>query len=143
MLIKIITNDHQVLFFKTTDDIKIWKNVFSSYEIWNNHLNVQTTKISSTEKKKWNFHFSRNYSKCFHCLTESLSTQILILAIAPLLFISVSVLSEFTILPDVYILPSPQVHSSSWGDRCTHVAVHSSKRWNPLSFIRYEYLGNT
>ena len=47
------------------------------------------------------------------------------------LFISVSVLCEFAMLPDVYILLSPQeeeVHSFSWGNRCTDLAVHSSKR---------------
>ena len=44
----------------------------------------------------------------FKCLTASLSTQILILTIAPLLFISVSILCEFPMLPDVHILLSPQ-----------------------------------
>ena len=42
--------------------------------------------------------------------------QILILAIAPLSFISVSILCEFAMLPDVYILLSPkeeEVDSSS------------------------------
>ena len=42
--------------------------------------------------------------------------QILILVIKPLWFISVSILCEFPMLPDVYILLSPQeekVHSSS------------------------------
>ena len=42
--------------------------------------------------------------------------QILILAIAPLSFISVSILCEFAMLPDVYILLSPQkeeLYSSS------------------------------
>ena len=45
-----------------------------------------------------------------------LSAQILILAIASLLFISVSILCELAMLPDVYILLSPQeevVHFSS------------------------------
>ena len=35
---------------------------------------------------------------------------------------SVSILCEFAMLPDVYILLSPQeesVYFSSWGDRCT------------------------
>ena len=46
----------------------------------------------------------------------SFSAQILILSITPLLFISDSILCEFAMLPDVYILLSPQeeeVHSSS------------------------------
>ena len=40
-------------------------------------------------------------------LIVSLSTQILILAIVPLLFISVSIFFEFAMLPDLYILLSP------------------------------------
>ena len=40
-------------------------------------------------------------------LTVSLSTQILILAIVPLLLISVRILREFALLPDVYILLNP------------------------------------
>ena len=46
----------------------------------------------------------------------SLFTQTLILATAPLSFTSVSILCEFVMLSDVYILLSPQeeeVHSSS------------------------------
>ena len=52
----------------------------------------------------------------FKFLTASLSTQILTLAIEPLLLISVSILYEFALLSDVYILLSTQgeeVHSSS------------------------------
>ena len=67
-------------------------------------------------------------------------------AIVLLLFISVCILCEFAILVDVYILLSPQeeeVHSSSCGNRCTHLAAHSSKRLNPLSFIILVCLGNT
>ena len=79
-------------------------------------------------------------------MTVSLSTQILILAIAPLSFISVSILCEFAMLPDVYILLSPQeeeVHSSYWGDRSTHLAAYSSKRLNLLSVIILVWLCNT
>ena len=52
----------------------------------------------------------------------SFSAQIFILSITPLLFISDSILCEFAMLPDVYILLSPpeeEVHSSFWGNRCT------------------------
>ena len=48
-------------------------------------------------------------------------------------------------LLDVYILLSPQeeeVHSSSCGNRCTHLAAHSSKRLNLLSAIILVCLGN-
>ena len=78
--------------------------------------------------------------------TVSLSTENLILAIAPLSFISVAILCEFAILPDVYILLSPQeeeAHSSSWGDRCTHLETHSSKLLNTLPVIILVCLGNT
>ena len=71
-------------------------------------LNMQTTKISSTYDNKWNLHFARNCSKYLLCLTVSLSTQILVLNIAPLLFISVSILCGFAMLRDVCILLSPQ-----------------------------------
>ena len=52
----------------------------------------------------------------FKCLTVSLSTEIFILAIAPLLLISVSILCELAMVPDVYPVLSPQeeeVDSSS------------------------------
>ena len=68
------------------------------------------------------------------------------LVIVPLSFILVSIFCEFDMLLDVYILLSPQeeeVHSSSSGNRCTHLAAHSSKRLNPLSFIILVCLGNT
>ena len=50
------------------------------------------------------------------CLTVSLSTEILILAVMQVSLILVSILCELAMLPDVYILLSPQeeeVHSSS------------------------------
>ena len=68
------------------------------------------------------------------------------LAIVPLSFFSVCILCEFAMLLDVYILLSPQeeeVHSSSCGNRCTHLAAHSSKILNPLSVILLVCLGNT
>ena len=71
--------------------------------------------------------------------------KILILAIVPLLFISVCILCEFAMLLDVYILLSPQeeeVHSSSCGNRCTYLAANSSKRLNFLSVIISVCLGN-
>ena len=48
----------------------------------------------------------------FKYLTVSISTEIVILAIAPLLFISVGIFCELAILPDVYVLVSPQ---EKWG----------------------------
>ena len=63
----------------------------------------------------------------FKCLAVSLSTQIFILAIAPLSFISVSIFCEFAMLPDVYIL----------------LAAHPSKRLNPSSAVILVWLGNT
>ena len=67
-------------------------------------------------------------------------------AIAPLSFISVVILCELAMLPDVFILLPPQeeeVHFSSRGDRCTHLEAHSSKAWKPLPVIIQVYLGNT
>ena len=66
------------------------------------------------------------------------STKILPLAIAPFLFISWHPLRICYGVSGVYILLSPQeeeVHSSSWGHRCTDTAVHSTKRFKPLSVI--------
>ena len=45
---KIITTVCQLLFFKTTLDTKILKNILNSYESKNKSLNMHTTKISST-----------------------------------------------------------------------------------------------
>ena len=45
----------------------------------------------------------------YKCLTISLSTQILTSAIAPLSFISGSILCEFTMLPEGYTFLFPQV----------------------------------
>ena len=61
-------------------------------------------------------------------------------------FISGCILCEFAMLLDLYILLSPQeeeVHSSSCGNRCTHLAAHSSKRLNVLSVIILICLANT
>ena len=66
------------------------------------------------------------------------------MAIAPFLFILVDVLCEFAMVPGVYILLSPQkeeVHYSSWGQRCTHSAAHSSKRFKPLSDMIWLWQG--
>ena len=54
------------------------------------------------------------------------STKTLTLAIALILFISIGVLYGFAML-------SEEVYSSSWGDRCTYLAVNSSEKLNPLS----------
>ena len=54
------------------------------------------------------------------------------------MFILVAVLSvcEFAMMPGMFILLCPQeeeVHSSSWGHRCTHLPEQSSKRFKPLT----------
>ena len=68
------------------------------------------------------------------------------LAVVPLSFIWVCILCEFAMLLDVYTLLSPQeqeVHSSSCGNRCAHLAAHSSKILNPFSVIILVCHGNT
>ena len=67
----------------------------------------------------------------------SFSTQILILAIASLSFTTSSILCEFAMLPDVYILVSPQEEGS------THLEAHLSKKLRALSVIILVCLGNT
>ena len=142
---KTISIFHKLLVFKTANlytlDIKIWKNILSSYESKKSYLNMQTTTISSTSVCI-SLEIIINVSKC---LTQSLSAQILILAIALLFFISVSILREFAMLPgDILLSPQEEeVHSSSWGDRCTYLAAHSSKRSNPLSVIIFVCIGKT
>ena len=82
----------------------------------------------------------------FKRLTVLLSTEILISAMVPVSFISVGSLFELAMLSDVYILLSTQeeeVHTSSWGDRRTHLEAHSSKTLNPLPVIILVCLGNT
>ena len=47
-------------------------------------------------------------------------------------FVSVSILCKFAMLPDVYILLSPQeeeVLSSSWGNRCTLIKKLTYINW--------------
>ena len=69
-----------------------------------------------------------------NALIITCSTKILTLAIIPFLLILVGLLCEFDMVPGAYILLSPQeeeVRYSSWGQRCTHSAVHSSKRFKP------------
>ena len=65
---------------------------------------------------------------------------------APVLFISVGVLYEFGLQPDVYIFLSPleeEVLSSSCRDTYTHMATHTAKGFNFLSAITFLCLGNT
>ena len=65
VLMKIITTVHRYYFSKQlySLDTKIWKSILSLYESKKNYLNMQTTKISSPEERKWNFHFARKYSE--------------------------------------------------------------------------------
>ena len=150
---KTISTFHKLLFFKTTNlytlDTKIWESILSSYE-------------SKKKKKKiWICRQLKYYQlrirseigisleiilNAFKRLTVLLSTEILILAMVPVSFISVGSLCELAMLSDVYILLSPQeeeVHTSSWGDRRTHLEAHSSKTLNPLPVIILVCLGNT
>ena len=131
-----------------TLDTKIWTNILSSYE---SKKNIQF----------WIYRQLKYYQlwirsevgilveiilNAFKCLTASGSTEIFILAIVPLLLISISILCELATLSDVYIVLSLQkeeVYFSSWGDRCTHLESHSSKRLNTLSIIILVCLGNT
>ena len=88
--------------------------------------------------------FSRNYSKC---LTVSFLTQILILAIVPLSFISVCILCEFAMLLDVYILLSPQMYTCT-SDVPQMEQMYTSvstliKKIKLLSIIILVCLGNT
>ena len=74
------------------------------------------------------------------------SPVIVTFTIASVLFISIGNLFEFAILPHVRLLLSPQkkeVHSSSSGERRTHLAAHLSEMFHPLSAIILLYLGNT
>ena len=77
-------------------------------------------------------------------LGQGVSIKTITLAITPLLFNLVSIVWEFAILRDVYVLLSSQeeeVHSSSLGDRCTRLADYLSKRLNPFSAITLICLG--
>ena len=74
----------------------------------------------------------------------TINFKILSLAIVPLLFISVSILCKVSMLPNVYILLSPQEEetiSSSLGDRCKYYVAQWSERLNPLSVIVLVCLG--
>ena len=134
---KIISTVHKLLFFKTTNPICLGQKYLEKH-----------FKLIWKKKKVWTCRQLKYYQlrirseigilleiilNAFKCLTVSLSTEILILAIAPLSFISVSILCELAKLPDVYILLSPQeeeVHPSSWGTDA-HIWKHiHQKDWN-------------
>ena len=117
LLMKIISTVPKLLFFKTTDLHTICIPILLI--CW--QLKHHQLRIRSEVFNVWKYHF-----------------QIFILGIAPLLSISVSILSEFAMLPDVYILLSHQqeeVDSSSWGNKRTNLAANSSKILKPLSAI--------
>ena len=65
----------------------------------------------------------------FKRLTVSLSTEILILAIAPFSFILIGSFCELATLS----AQEEEVHTSSWGDRHTHLEAHSSKAFEPFT----------
>ena len=139
---KIISTVLKLPFFKKNDlyilDTKIWKNFFRPYESKKNIWICRQLKYHQFRIRSEICILLEIILNAFKCLTVSLSTQILILAIATLSFISVSILFEFTTLLDVYILLSLQeeeVNSSSCGDRCTYLEAHLSKRLNPMSVI--------
>ena len=76
-----------------------------------------------------------------YSIPSSTKSLTLAMATAPFSFNLVGILSvcEFVMVPGVYILQSLQqeeVHSSSWGHRCTQSAAHSSKIFKPLSANR-------
>ena len=87
----------------------------------------------------------RDYSKCVQ-MSYTSSTKIFILTIALVLFISVSILCEFAMLPVVYILRFYSARGSAFysrSDRYIYLAVYSSGRLNTLSTIILICLGNT
>ena len=134
MLLKTITSVYKLLFFKTSDlyslDTKIWKNNLSSYESKENIWICRKLKYYQLRIRSEISILLEIILNALKCLTVWLSTQILILVIAPLSFISVSILCKLAILTVVYILLSRQeevVHSSSWGDRCTNFFIGSPK----------------
>ena len=61
-------------------------------------------------------------------MTLSHSTQILILAIVPLLFISVNILCKFAMLPAMYILLSPQEGALLPEGKDVHIRQHIHKK---------------
>ena len=63
------------------------------------------------------FDVAKNYSEYFYFIAVSFWTYIFILAIVPLLFISVCILCKFAMLLDMYILLSPGKK------RCTLLSV--------------------
>ena len=102
---KIISVVHQLLFIKTTDlhtlDAMLWKNILSSYK--SRKKNILKLKYYQHRKSR----------------ITGISLEIILIVfeylVVSLSFISVSILCEFAMLPDVYILLSPEekeVHSS-------------------------------
>ena len=112
-----------------TLDTQIWKNILSSCESTKNigickQLKYYQLRIRSEVGISLEIILNG-----FKCLTVSLFVEILVLGIAPLLMISGSILCELVMLPDFYIVLSPQeeeVHSYSWGDRCKDWTLYLS-----------------
>ena len=128
LMIKVNYTVHKLWFKKKQKkktDVYIW-----NINIWNKfstHRKVNIKKYFSEyifKQLKYHQHRIRNefgisldnILNDFKYLTVSPSTLILILSIVPLPFISVIILCKFAMLPDMYMLLSPQekeVHSSS------------------------------
>ena len=121
---------------------KIWKYLLVK-------VNIKKSIWNMCRQLKYHHHRIRSKTgislaiilNIFKCVKVSLvSLKFLLLAIAPFLFILIGVLCEFAMVSGVYILLSPQekeVHYSSWGNRCTHSAAYSSKRFKPLFDIMW------
>ena len=129
-----------MLYFKTTDlytlDTKIWKNILHSYESKKNTWICRQLKYCRLRIRRQIVVSLEIIVNAFKRLTVSLSTEILILAIAPFSFILIGSFCELAVLPDMYILLSAQekkVPTSSWGDRHTHLEAHSSKAFEPFT----------
>ena len=144
LLMKIISTVPQLLFFRTTDQMYIVCIQYCIPILWicrqlkHHQLRIRSEIFISQEI----------ILNAFNVLQYHFDTQIDILAIMSLSFISIKILYEFAMLPNVYILlfhqQEEEVYSSSWGNRCTHLAAHLLKRLNPSSVnILVVYLDNT
>ena len=91
-----------------TLDTKTWKNLFSSYKSKKNIWMWWELKYYQLTVKSEIGILLEIILNAFKCLTVSLSTETFVLAMVQLLWISVSILCELAMLPDVYILLFPQ-----------------------------------
>ena len=142
---KIMSIVHKLLFFKTTDlctlDKKVWENVLSSYERKKFWICRQLKYYQLRIKSEIGI-LLEIIRHAFKCLTVPLSTEILILTIALLSFISLSILWTCYAVRCVTFYCSLRKKTSTLLPEGTDVHIWKHI-YQPFTCIMLACLGNT